>query len=316
MPTLHAALEDRLLRVERDDGRWRAEETLTGHDVECLAAAGDLVVAGTVEDGLRYSTDGGDGWTGVPVEGRVTAVTVDRGTVWVGTEPSAVYRWAPGEALAACADLTALPSSDRWSFPPRPHTHHVRWVEVDPRDPDRLYVAVEAGAFVRSTDGGDTWQPHPEGARRDTHAVATRPDAPGRVYVAAGDGYAESPDGGDTWRYPTAGLEGGYVWGLAVDPGDPDRVVVSAAQSAREAHRPATARSHVYRRDGGRWERVTDGLPDPRGTVRAVLAAGGPGTFYALTNRGLFHSEDAGRSWATLGVEGVGSVGRGLAVSR
>jgi len=61
-----------------------------------------------------------------------------------------------------------------------------------------------------------------------------------------------------------------------------------------------------------------DGLPDPEGTVRAVLAAATPGEFYALTNRGLFRSTDAAESWAALDVEwptSYGSqVGRGLAV--
>ena len=331
---IHAALDDRLLRVHSSDDGWHAEETLTGHDVECLVAAGDRVFVGTVEAGLKHSADGGDTWQTADVEKRVTSVTVGPdGTVWVGTEPSAIYR-APGgdlDALGPCADLTALPSSDRWSFPPRPHTHHVRWVAVAPDDPDRLYVAIEAGAFVRSTDGGETWEPHPAGARRDNHTLATHPDAPERVYVAAGDGYAESDDRGATWDDPQESLEHRYVWGLAVDSGDPDRMVVSAARGARSAHTPASAEAYVYRRaagdgdgggaeghGGGTWEVAMDGLPDPEGTVRAVLAAGGPGELYALTNRGLFRSADAARSWTRLPVEWSAMyterVGRGLAV--
>lgn len=329
---IHAALDDRLLRVRETDDGWRAEETLADHEFECLAADGDRVFAGTVEAGLQYSPDGGDTWQAVDLADRVTSVTVGPdGTLWVGTEPSAVYRARDGDpdSLEPCADLTALPSSDRWSFPPRPHTHHVRWIAVAPDDPDRLYVAVEAGAFVRSTDGGESWEPHPEGARRDNHTVATHPDAPERVYVAAGDGYAESGDRGDRWRYPQERLEHRYVWGLAVDPGNPDRIVVSAARGARSAHTPANAEAYVYRREASSsadaddgeeaaWQVAMDGLPEPEGTARAVLAAGGPGEFYALTNRGLFRSGDAGESWAALPVEWpdtyTGQVGRGLAV--
>ena len=340
--TVHAALDDRLLRAREVDGGWQAEETLAGYDVECLAADGDRVFAGTVENGLQYSPDGGDTWRAVDIGDRVTSVTVGPdGTVWVGTEPSAVYRLPGGDVdlLEACADLTVLPSSDRWSFPPRPHTHHVRWIAVAPDDPDRLYVAIEAGAFVRSADGGESWDPHPDGARRDTHTVVTHPDAPERVYVAAGDGYAESEDRGERWRYPQDGLEHRYVWGLAVDPGDPGRALVSAARGARSAHTPTNAEAYVYRReadsdpgagaddDGGEsgregaawaWHLAMDGLPDPEGTVRAVLAAGRPGEFYALTNRGLYRSGDAGQSWAALPVDWpdvyTRQVGRGLAV--
>jgi len=335
---LYAALDDRVLVIgHRDDGddirtdKRHASEHLVGRDPECLAtsrATPDRVFVGTVESGLLRSRDGGETWDTVgEFEDRVTAVTVsphDPDVIWVGTEPSAVYRSVDGGRIWEHREgLTDLSSSSRWSFPPRPHTHHVRWLNVDPRDPDRVYVAIEAGAFVRTTDGGRTWEDHPEGARRDNHTIATHPDAPGRVYVAAGDGYAESEDGGETWRYPQDGLDHRYVWGLAVDPGDPDRVVVSAASGARAAHWADTAEAYVYRRadddDDRGWQRAMGGLPDPEGTVRAFLAPGlAAGEFVALTNRGLYRSEDGALSWDRLDVSWPGEyeeqVGRGLAV--
>lgn len=327
MTTVYAALDDRLL-VARDAGGWTASEHLTGRSVECVAAAPDAperVFAGTVDSGLLRSTDGGQRWELVGELGdRVTAVAVsphDPADVWVGTEPSAVYRSTDGgDTFEHLDGLTDLPGSDRWSFPPRPDTHHVRWIALDPHDPAHVYVAIEAGAFVRSLDGGETWEPHPGGGRRDNHTLATHPDAPCRVYTAAGDGYAESTDCGETWTYPQEGLEHRYVWGLAVDPGDPERVVVSAATGAYSAHTPDSASAYVYRREhaDGRWRVAMDGMPDARGTVRAVLDTGGPGEFYALTNRGLFSSDDGARSWHPLDIAWPGGdtdqVGRGLAV--
>jgi len=127
-----------------------------------------------------------------------------------------------------------------WSFPPRPDTHHVRWIEPCPADPERWFVGVEAGALVVTPDGGETWVDRPEGSRRDNHALATHPDAPNLVYAAAGDGFAESGDRGDSWRVVDRGLDHGYVWGLAVDPGDPETALVSAASGA--GRRTAAAR--------------------------------------------------------------------------
>jgi hypothetical protein len=139
------------------------------------------------------------------------------------------------------------------------------------------------------------------------------------VYSAAGDGYAESTDGGESWQHPQDGLEHRYVWGLAVDPGDPDTVVASAASGARTAHTPSRAESYVYRKRGDSWELAMDGLPEPNGTARAVLAAGAADSeVFALTNRGLFRTTDAAASWHRVGIEWPDDyreqVGRGLAV--
>ncbi len=330
--TLYAALEDRLLVVGETTGT--AEERMPGERLESVAAspaAPERVFVGTVETGLRRSVDGGHTWeTALATDDRVTAVTVsphDPDVVWAGTEPSAVYRSTDGGATwTERPRLTDLDSADRWSFPPRPHTHHVRWIAVHPEEPGRLYVAIEAGALVRTPDGGATWIDHPTGARRDNHTLATHPAAPDRVYAAAGDGYAESGDAGDSWTYPQDGLDHRYVWGLAVDPRDPDRVVVSAATGARDAHDTGGA-SYVYRTvtadgdgsddgsangadpdgDGtgagsegghGGWALAMEGLPGPEGLARTVLAADDEG-FYALTNHGLFRSPE-GAVWELM----------------
>lgn len=314
--TVYAALADRLLvaRGDRPPGvaDWTATERLVGHDCECVAASADRpdrAFAGTADSGVQRTTDGGDTFESVARFGdRVTALAVDPSDpdlVWAGTEPSAAYRSTDGgDSWEPLTGLTELPSAPEWSFPPRPDTHHVRWIEPDPRDSDRLSVAIEAGALVRTTDGGDSWQDRPAGAPRDAHTLATHPDRPGRVYAAAGDGYAQSPDGGETWSYPQSGLDHRYVWSLAVPEADPGTVVVSAAGGSRTAHFPDAARSYVYRTAGAdragdepRWHRAMDGLPDPERTVRPLLAAAGGSALYALSNRGLFVSTDAGASW-------------------
>jgi len=332
MRTIYGALDDRLL-VFDDVDDWSVRERLVGSDLECVAvnpAAGDVVYAGTVGGGLRRSPDGGDSWETVLAAGdRITAVTVDPhdpDRVWAGTEPSGIYRSPDGgDSWAERPGVTDLPSADRWSFPPRPQTHHVRWIEVDPTDPDRLYVAIEAGALVRSVDGGETWLDHASGARRDNHSLATHPDAPGRVYVGAGDGYAESHDGGGSWEHPQDGLAHRYVWSVAVPESDPDLVIASAASGPRQAHDP-DGTAYVYRRrvmadDGegwGRWEQAMEGLPGPDGMARPVLAAGAGACVYALTNHGVFRG-DRGAAWDPLPVEWHSryrnQVPRGLAVA-
>ncbi len=316
MPTAYAALDDRLLILRGEGDDWTARKRLPATNLECVAAdpaAPDRAFVGTVSAGLHRTVDGGAAWTTVGDFGargeRVTSLLVsphDPDVVYAGTEPSRVYRSTDGgETWTEREGLADLPSSGRWSFPPRPDTHHVRWLAEAPDEPGRLYVAIEAGAFVRSPDGGETWRDHPDDARRDNHTVRTHPDAPERVYVAAGDGYAESPDGGESWRYPQRGLEHGYVWSLAVDPGDPDRVLASAAAGAYSAHDPDRAETYLYRREGAAedaaWTPAMVGLDPSEGLVRPVLATDGtPERFYALTNRGVFRSADAAATWDHL----------------
>jgi len=309
--TLYAALRTALLVVRDERSDPTVERRLTDVDPECVAAhpdAPDTVLVGTFDDGLFRSTDGGDSFERVApgMESRVTSLAVnphDPEEWWAGTEPSRVYRSTDaGTTWTEKPGLTDLPSAEGWYFPPRPDTHHVRWLAVDPGDAAHLYVGIEAGALVQTHDRGETWEERVASSRRDNHSLATHLDAPERVWSAAGDGYAESHDGGATWKYPQEGLNHRYVWSVAVDPGDPGTVLVSSASGARSAH-SLPAESYVYRREGdGAWGQAIEGLPGPDGLIRAVLEPGGPGECFALTNHGLFRSADFGGSWEALDV--------------
>lgn len=345
----YAAHRDRLLVVDgvgvgaeaAAAGSPTVREALLGRDVEAVAAHPadpDRAFVGTFDDGLHVTRDGGRSFERVasPAEAAgdaieqdaVTAVAVaptDPGTIWVGTEPSRVYRWTEDggrpdarRSVERLDGLLDVPSADQWSFPPRPDTHHVRWVEPDQTDERRLYVGIEAGALVYTPDSGATWVDRPPGSRRDNHQLASHPDAPGRVYAAAGDGYAESTDGGEHWTARHDGLAHRYVWSVLPDPGDPDRVLVSAASGPGSAHSPP-GESYCYRRSGDEsWQRLAGPLSG-EGAMRAVLSGDGePGHAYALNNRGLYASADFGDTWSRVDVPWPGTLreqtARGLAV--
>lgn len=319
MERLYVVVSEALECWTRQADGWGSFRSVPDSSVQCVAAANDRperVFCGTFEEGLFRSVDGGRTFDQVGKDvirgAAVMSLAIDPSdpdVVFAGTEPSALYRSSDGgttwEKIVGLADV---PSASEWYFPPRPETHHVRWIEVAPSDPDRWYVGIEAGALVMTPDGGATWIDRPPGSRRDNHTLATHPDAPERVYAAAGDGYAESGDAGEQWSHPQDGLEHGYVWGLAVDPGDPDTRLVSAARGASAAHRQSSAEAYVYRKRGEQpWERLEGrGLPMGDGILRYVLARGqAPGTFAAASNSGVFLTGDRGASWARVNEAGV-----------
>jgi hypothetical protein len=94
-----------------------------------------------------------------------------------------------------------------------------------------------------------------------------------------------------------------YLVGVAVDPADPDTVIVSGTDGPGSAYWPRWAKAYVYRRTGlKRWKQAMSGLPEAKGTTASRFAthAGEPGVIYSANNRGLFRSDDAGRSWKAL----------------
>lgn len=104
---------------------------------------------------------------------------------------------------------------------------------------------------------------------------------------------------------------------MAVDPGDPEAVVVSAASGAHSAYRAGRSDGRLYRRAGrAAWERVTAGRPEDPGTIAPLLAAGrGAGELWAADERGVHRSADGGRSWERVaGFGGTPPRLRGLAV--
>src|SRR5690606_1210168 len=111
----------------------------------CLAAdplVGGRAWCGTRRGGVFRSDDGGRSWQPAGLAGRlimaIAASPVERDAVWVGTEPSEV--WRSGDAGATweqTSRLETLASSPEWAFPPRPDTHHVRWIACHPLEPER-----------------------------------------------------------------------------------------------------------------------------------------------------------------------------------
>src|ERR1700753_537253 len=248
MTTLFIAIEKALAIVRQQHNSWSVDLQLVGYQPDCLAIDPlhqERIYCGTSDQGLWQSINAGATWgpisDGISSK-QVTSVAVSQidqvnnaGIVYAGTEPSVIYRSEnQGKSWQELPALNALPSATSWSFPPRPWTSHIRWITPDPLVSGRVFAAIEAGALVRSLDGGQTWEDRKPDGPFDTHTLVMHRLAPDRLYSAAGDGFmrpnngfVQSNDGGETWYRPDDGLGYHYLWSVAADPANPDTLMIS-----------------------------------------------------------------------------------------
>jgi photosystem II stability/assembly factor-like uncharacterized protein len=194
---------------------------------------------------------------------------------------------------------------------------------IDPRDPNRLIVAVlghpygpnaERGVF-RSTDGGETWQKvlykdentgaidlafDPTNARTIYAVLWAARQGPWEngEWSGPNSGLFKSTDGGTTWQQLTGGLptpaQGLGRIGIAVAPSDPTRMyaLVEAKPSA------------LYRSDdaGANWQRVNTGARiSGRGSDFAGVRVDPKNKdIIYVANTSTYRSSDAGQSFTAI----------------
>jgi hypothetical protein len=295
-----------VMRLESDGGSWSAEPALEDVPAACVATDGDRVLVGTQGEGALLSVDSGHSWEPIELPERdvlSAAISPADGALYAGTEPSRVFVSSDGGSWEELEALQEIPSRDQWSFPPRPWTHHVRWIAPDPHAAERLLVGIELGGLMYSDDAGASFTDHRAGAKRDSHCITWHPAADGRAYQAAGDGAAWSRDSGRTWEAADTGRDLPYCWALAVDPADPDRWYVSAASGPWTAHAGEDAEGELYVWDDSGWRRLSipgESMPYALAALDGELLAG-------MTDGRVLHSDDRGESWSDTEVR-IGSV--------
>jgi hypothetical protein len=189
MTTIIAGLQNSVLMLESSKSGWKTYENMKGSHPQSIAfdrLNPRRAYCGTFGDGLWKTDNSGRTWDNIGKNGisisSITSVSVspwkegnDRfSKIYVGTEPSALYASSNGgESWERMSDLNKLGSAKSWSFPPRPWTHHVRWIEPDVNNLNYVFVAIEAGALVQSRDGGRTWIDRVKQGPYDTHTLAT-----------------------------------------------------------------------------------------------------------------------------------------------
>jgi photosystem II stability/assembly factor-like uncharacterized protein len=164
--------------------------------------------------------------------------------------------------------------------------------------PDEGVVAGIAGAGAwGSRDGGQVWMRRSDGLDPMVRRMWDHPERGDRLYAVADSGYYRTDDGGFSWVQSLRGLDRSYAVDMAVIPGTPDHIILSAARKA-SGEEGALFRSINA---GLSWERMALGTRDEFARAPLVTRVwDSEDTLFALAEGVAWGSHDGGASWIEL----------------
>jgi len=242
----------------------------------------------------------------------------DPETVYAGAEDAALFRSTDGgKTWQELSGLRRHPSGASWQ--PGAGGMCVHTVVQDPKNPDRLFIAISAAGVFRSDDGAKSWLPKNKGLQSQyipnptaetghcVHRIAMHSSRPNVLFMQKHWDVMRSDDGGDSWREVSGNLPSDFGFPIAVHSHEPETVFVVPIKSDSE-HFPPDGKLRVYRsRSGGNeWEALTNGLPQKDCYVNVLRGAmsvdslDGCGIYFGTTGGQVYASADGGNKWTPI----------------
>jgi len=278
-----------------------------------------------VAGGVWKTTDGGLNWMPLsdktkdmsPSIGAIAVSESDPNVIYVGTGEACIR----GNIVGGNGVYKSMDAGKTWKPAGLTDTHAIGRIIIDPKSPDRVFVAAlghpfadneERGIF-RSLDGGKTWQKVLyKDAKTGGIDITFDPQNPNTLFAALwqarrtpwsldsggpGSGLYRSTDGGATWKELTGhGLPDGPLGRIGV--------TVSGANSNRVWAIIEAAKGGIYRSDDGgdSWHLMTD---DHRFRQRAwyyshIFADPKAEDTVYILNTGVYRSHDGGKTFARI----------------
>ena len=242
----------------------------------------------------------------------------DPDAVYAGVEDAALFRSADGgQTWRELAGLRGHGTGSQWQ--PGAGGMCLHTIILDPKEPERIFVAISAAGAFRSDDAGVTWKPINRGLRSQfipdpnaevghcVHRIALHPSRPRTLFMQKLWDVMRSDDAGDSWREVSGNLPTDFGFVIDVHAHEPETVYVVPIKSDGE-HFPPEGKLRVYRSrtGGGEWEALTKGLPQKDCYVNVLRDAmtvdslDPCGIYFGTTGGQVYGSADGGESWEAI----------------
>lgn len=242
----------------------------------------------------------------------------DRDTVFAGVEDAALFKSTDGGASwCELAGLRGHGTGPHWQ--PGAGGLCLHTILLDPRNPDRMYIAISAAGAFRTDDGGQSWIPINRGLHSQyipdptaevghcVHRIALHPSRPDTLFMQKHWDVLRSDNGGDLWTEVSGNLPTDFGFVIDVHAHEPETIYVVPIKSDSE-HFPMDGKLQVFRsRSGGNeWEALTNGLPQQDCYVNvlrdamAVDQLDDCGIYFGTTGGQVYCSPDGGDHWQTI----------------
>jgi photosystem II stability/assembly factor-like uncharacterized protein len=151
-----------------------------------------------------------------------------------------------------------------------------------------IFLGVNAGYVLVSTDNGSTWNLTNDSAFSGNGLSDIVSDSSGRLLIGTGVGFFVSSDAGADWTMRNNGLSFpslGDFYALCIDSG---YVIASTGTGLFRSSN-----------EGVTWDKLIDGF-DNSGEVANCFVKGSDGRLYAGTTGGVYFTTDQGDTWGAL----------------
>jgi photosystem II stability/assembly factor-like uncharacterized protein len=238
--------------------------------------------------------------------------------LYVGVEPAALFRSSDGgQTFELMRGL--------WDHPHRPTWQPgfgglcLHTILIDPRDANKLLIAISTGGVYRSDDGGQTWRASNTGVRADflpdkhpeygqcVHKVARDAQQPDTLYLQNHWGLYRSDDNGASWTDIANGVPSDFGFPMVTHPTRTGTAYIIPLIADMKRWTPE-AQCRVYRTsDGGQsWAALSCGLPQRDAYITVLRDAFSadsldPAGLYFGTRGGeVYGSRNDGDDWELL----------------